>query len=330
MTVIPAVRRHAWRGRATTVLVVVATLMLFGMALVLAAGFAVNADVGCSACHTMRQHVAAEDHSSHGTLGCSSCHATPAPLGVVVDGLRAERWAVSELIGRPVIAGGVSDASCRGCHEPTLAMTVVAMGIRVRHADFVERSCTECHAGTGHRVERGWYPGVQMADCTGCHATYAANVDHCSFCHVEKAPTPRPEWGSAWRAAHGAGWERTHGMGDVSSCRDCHGPVYCARCHGTAIPHPVGWQRTHGASASDSQVRAACATCHEPSWCGECHGVQMPHPAGFLPVHGPAAIESGETICQRCHPVSECERCHLASSHPNVPGAAFGGAVHGF
>lgn len=282
--------------------------------------------IACNRCHAMSPYVSSHSKSPHSQVPCSKCHSGAGLVASMAAGPRGLGWVAAAVVGATVQPVTVGDAPCRGCHSETLVKTVTVSGLRVRHKDFSERRCTECHAGTGHRLPGSWYLGPQMQDCTTCHRTSSDSLEACGLCHVGRTDDARSPGDSVWRSLHGAKWAKTHGMGDVKACIACHPPSYCARCHGVAIPHPVDWSKRHGAGATGATADA-CIRCHRAEWCTRCHGVQMPHPAGFLPNHGTYVPSSGAQVCTKCHSQRACDQCHYLSSHPNVPGVNAG--VHG-
>ena len=312
-------RQIVWR----VVFICAVIAVLFPLVLMLL-GLGVSADIGCTGCHSMQPYSEAAVDSPHASLDCSDCHATGGVLGYLTDGMRAITW-----VGVPP-AGVIQTASfdvagCLDCHESITDGAVVANAIAVRHQDFLDVPCTECHGGTGHAVKGHWYRLLAMEDCTSCHRTSLQNIDACETCHVPGEPSERREGTNAWRATHGEGWRETHGMGDLDTCTSCHVPRFCIGCHAVRVPHLADWVVEHGRDVSQSG-REVCETCHDQAWCGSCHQIQMPHSEDFLPLHGPEAVRLGEEVCSRCHQQLACDMCHFESSHPNVPGL---GMVHG-
>ncbi|MDZ4168915.1 MAG: cytochrome c3 family protein [Coriobacteriia bacterium] len=288
--------------------------------LTVAVGVLVDGQAVCArACHAMRIYGTESANTAHRGVDCIECHGTPGAFGGLADGYALQRRAGAALLGRVPAASVVNDAPCRGCHPAVGSATIVSRGISVRHADFMEEPCTECHGGTGHRFEDRIYEIAQMDDCMQCHSSSAREPSGCELCHVPDANRDRLKQTSTWQITHGKQWRTTHGMGDLKTCVSCHVPAYCARCHGVGLPHPLAWQRQHGEGATAIGV-SPCHTCHEESWCADCHGVEMPHPTGFLPRHGPIADKTGEDRCHSCHPKAACTDCHLRSSHPDAPG----------
>jgi hypothetical protein len=304
--------RHTRRRFAVLAL----ALAVMGFALLVGAGVVVR-DVECDACHSMSAYTAAHAASRHAGITCLDCHGTSGPFGVIADGARGLRWAISEPFTEVVTPLALSDTACRSCHADTLDTTVTG-AVRVRHTDFAPEPCATCHSGSAHIVENRWYIGVQMDDCMTCHRAAWNRIDSCDMCHIGKSIKQRSPQQTAWRASHGVGWESAHGMGDLSTCPTCHAPSMCATCHGVALPHPPTWSREHGRDLAED-TRNQCATCHESAWCTACHGVEMPHPEAFLPVHGATAAAAPDS-CGKCHDTIQCDVCHALSNNPSHPG----------
>ncbi len=316
-------KRVSRRAYARFALIVAGIGLGIVVAAVLFAGIGVHADIGCGQCHSA--YVSAASASSHADVACSRCHAGGGVGSLVTDGLRAMGW-VGGSWTATVPPTAVDDSSCRDCHEADLEEVTESRGIAMRHSDVIDYECTECHAGSAHRIEGRWYRAVAMEDCMTCHRTSPKNPATCDKCHVPDAPAERLEGDTAWRATHGPGWESTHGMGDLDSCISCHPPGYCIDCHDIRVPHNPDWLSVHGAQVLVTG-RESCEVCHDPGWCTDCHQVEMPHQNGFLRIHGPTADDVGAETCYRCHPKNSCDICHYESSHPNFPVA---GRVHEF
>ncbi len=291
------------------------------LATLVGSGMAVQASIGCTSCHVMRPFVTAHASAVHAAVPCGTCHA-PGGLGTALaEGVRVAGWGLAALGGASPGVTTVSDGPCRDCHDASIAVTIEARGIAVRHADFIEQPCAECHGGSAHRVEGRFYRVLEMDDCMGCHKSAADDPGSCELCHVGGGE--RRQGATSWRSTHGAAWESTHGMGEVRTCSACHATRFCIDCHGVRIPHAADWIVTHGQSAL-GEPGSRCVTCHEPTFCSDCHGMEMPHPEGFLPAHGPITLDLGQDACVTCHEPVSCDVCHLASSHPNIPGVGMG------
>lgn len=300
-------------GLALALMAAVANTVLMGAA----AGFGGT----CVACHAMKPYETASRVSGHQEMACPSCHSDAGALALLANGTAMQRRVLSAITRKPVTLGSwTGDASCRSCHSGVLTRTVrSASGIVVRHEDFADVSCLECHAGTGHPLSRRVYSAARMEDCTGCHRVTYRNADACEMCHAEDWNAESSLSPTTWRITHGPKWQETHGMGDLSRCSMCHKQSYCVDCHGTAIPHPAAWQHSHGNGLSAAK-RAECEKCHSSQWCLACHGIEMPHADGFLKDHTAIGKQTGDGLCLRCHVASACEECHRLAEHPDVPG----------
>lgn len=280
-----------------------------------------RADAVCTSCHAMRPYADATAATPHRPTGCVGCHSTPGVFGMVVDGISLQRRARGAVLGRPVQpAAWTGDSSCRSCHSDVEEQTVRGRNdISVRHRDFYDTRCLECHSGTGHKLPKRVYAATLMEDCTGCHRVSYLNDEACETCHASDWYAESSLTKTTWRITHGPQWEDTHGMGDLSRCSMCHPQSYCVECHGTVIPHSSDWPSRHGRGLSYN-ARTSCQKCHAESWCLACHGIEMPHASWFLRDHKEVAEQSGDELCLRCHDAAGCEGCHARAEHPDVPG----------
>lgn len=286
-------------------------LLIWGAGTLVAGGY-----FGCTGCHSMQSYASPHTDGPHASVPCGTCHVGDGLVASLSNSPRAIGWVLGAVISaRPAVLVA-SDAACRECHSRVLANTIENHGLRVRHQDFAEASCIDCHSGTAHILPGHHYLAPQMDECTGCHRTSATRVETCEVCH--RGSGSRSPGASAWKSVHGPAWQQTHGAGDLSGCVSCHTPAYCASCHDLAMPHPSDWPRTHGATARDDRI--SCLSCHDDAWCTSCHGVEMPHASGFMSRHPSAVHRVGAQTCYRCHLLEQCEHCHVASSHPQVPG----------
>jgi len=168
--VLKAVRKkHSKRSRAQlivwrVVFACAAAAVAFPVVLVLI-GFGVSVDIGCASCHSMQPYFQAAADSPHASLACADCHATRGALGYPTDGMRAITW-----VGVPpegvIQAASFDVAACLDCHGSITEGVIIANAIAVRHEDFLDVPCTECHGGVGHAVEGHWYRLLAMEDCT--------------------------------------------------------------------------------------------------------------------------------------------------------------------
>lgn len=280
-----------------------------------------RADVVCTSCHAMRPYADATAATPHRLAGCVRCHSAAGAFGMLVDGLALQRRVQNAVLSRPVGSDAwTGDASCRSCHADVRKRMVVGDDdISVRHLDFYDVNCLECHAGTGHKLPKREYAAALMEDCTGCHRVSYLNDEACETCHASDWYAESSLTKTTWRVTHGPQWEDTHGMGDLTRCSMCHPQTYCVDCHGTVIPHAGDWPSRHGRGLGDS-ARSSCEKCHASSWCLDCHGIEMPHASWFLRDHSQIAEQSGDELCLRCHDSAGCDACHALAEHPDVPG----------
>lgn len=319
MTGLPTVHRR--RATANRVALFAAAGLLAWLGLTLALGFLGQTNLACSGCHSMRRVSVAAKQSPHASLPCSRCHITTPGSNYLAGGLTMERRIVATLARRsPTPRPDMVDQACRECHHNVLEATVVTGGLAVRHTDLLDRPCTWCHAGTGHRLPSRNYTTTAMDDCMTCHQTDVSDTSGCTICHVGDGERTRAM--TSWRVIHGTNWRKTHGAGDMHSCRSCHARDYCTNCHGTPIPHAATWQKGHGSIVMQKDSKS-CETCHEKAWCIGCHRTPMPHAQDFLPRHDKVAGTQDSPVCLRCHPKALCDDCHLKSGHPDVPVVEF-------
>lgn len=314
-TIRPQNRRVAVRRLSA----VVGTLVAVWAIVIVGLGYLGRAGDTCASCHTMLPYEAAGADSDHGTLACDDCHRALPGAIPIADGARMQRWVFGEVSGATPAATSFDDQVCRSCHAESLAGATVGNGIRVSHAEFLDRPCLDCHGGTAHSVEQRVYSAPMMDECVECHPPNPAEPSTCDYCHVPGADVTRYA-NSAYAVTHGPGWETNHALGDMGSCVSCHAPSRCADCHGIPLPHGGNWARTHGASVLSASDEG-CVTCHEVEWCTDCHaGIEMPHATGFLRVHYKVAQETDGATCKQCHTSQMCDDCHALSEHPRAEG----------
>ena len=271
----------------------------------------------------MEPYAALAVDSAHPSVKCIVCHMTSGRLGILPDGIALQRRALRSVFRVVPQVTTVDDTACLKCHSRIRAGVSVARGIRVQHADFIEKACSECHGGVGHVVENRRYALPEMDACMSCHTASAQEVSGCTMCHSTQSQRERRDTDTSWRVTHGPEWKSTHGLGELQTCSTCHAADFCVECHGTPLPHTSDWSVVHGHGLT-SKTREKCTTCHEPTWCDTCHGIDMPHPPSFLPDHGQLATSAGKEACARCHAQAGCDDCHLRSAHPDLPGVGMG------
>lgn len=321
MSGLPAVRRASRIKRAVLVRRIAAAVLLLAIGWVVlsaASGYAYRT-VACRSCHWMREYAKQAVKSPHTGVECIRCHSYPGAGGIVADGVSMQRMVLGVVTGARPLTASPDDAACISCHEGIATQTVTGASVRVRHSDFIEAPCLQCHGGTGHMVEGRVYAAPEMESCVGCHQVAADHLTGCSVCHTPDSERASEYAKTSWRTTHGPGWKKTHGSGDLATCVSCHRPEVCSDCHGVVVPHGEEWPTEHGRNLS-STTRAQCEVCHDPQWCDECHGIEMPHAKTFLKVHGTRSKQMGESACTTCHPKAACDECHFKSEHPDVKG----------
>lgn len=274
----------------------------------------------CSACHSREgsTHLL----SKHAEVSCSSCHSGNTPTDRLNFRISIVRMIPSTVFlskreGTP-LTPLIKNETCNRCHASRIRTALVARGIKVSHAEIIAGGyqCVDCHASTGHSLSSGSSRQIDMFDCFKCHSKSAAS---CESCHIGQVKRERRAYASVWQLTHGENWRQLHGMGDIETCRVCHQPKYCAKCHQIEIPHPGEFLFLHGYLARSVDFKEVCSGCHnERSFCFSCHQVEMPHPEDYLKVHSTLA-EKDEQKCFRCHLRSSCDRCHARHTHPGIP-----------
>lgn len=294
--------------------------VIFGMLTLagLVAAAAVEPAV-CSTCHSGEARYVAS--SSHKGIPCDACHVASGALGLV-----SQRASVISMIpaaivpGRPSVSAEIDERRCLECHGSMMPKTITKNGVRMNHTGIGEDSisCAKCHGDAGHGKTSSVSGRYNMDMCLGCHSAQAKNLTSCDLCHDPGAEAVRTEGRTPWRVTHGANWKSTHGMGNLETCKACHGATYCQPCHGPAVPHPDRFVASHGRQVTDTG-KQSCTTCHTPSMCDGCHGTEMPHPKGFLEGHSATVKADGKRACERCHDEASCESCHSRHIHPGIP-----------
>lgn len=287
----------------------------------------------CTACHTHKKEIASHKGSTHKNISCLRCHQKPGISGFFSDSLDMLRMALVFVSSEPEepIEGRVDNAACLRCHKQVSAKTVVSKNLKVRHKDFMDTKCENCHESVGHKKER--IATTRMALCLPCHASKRVSTE-CSFCHKREAAYKKA---SDFTARLVKNPDRLvppcgicHEGETEQSCMDCHG--------GIEMPHPPGWEE--GGHARDAFVRKeSCLRCHTigktrmafhqypleaGAFCNRCHDFPAPHHANFIRTHGTEArtgitrltfdcskCHAGATYsCTVCHRENFCKLCH--------------------
>jgi hypothetical protein len=270
----------------------------------------------CRACHATRGERSSA--STHRTIPCSACHARPGVEGWLEAraGEAGSMYPLALWSSDTTLPTHVDSSACTACHGVEITRIVTAKSVRMRHETCIARGvrCTDCHGTVGHGVGSARQVFPTMDSCNPCHDGTKA-PSSCDTCHTGG---DKVTFGgtSAWRVTHGRNWRSTHGMGSLSSCRLCHRPGYCAKCHYDQ-PHPDKWAGEHGAAAvATGGIKASCLSCHVKAFCDSCHGIPMPHPASWLKDHLTATKSKADPSCRRCHTEADCTTCHTVHLHP--------------
>ncbi len=162
------------------------------------------------------------------------------PPGPGLDGDRRVRSR------QPVDGAARRERRCLACHQKAMQGKVRANGIIMSHKEVVAANwaCTTCHADTAHGGS-ATTPGYSMDTCLSCHYVSPTDVKSCDKCHEGDRPTARAQLASG-SSSTVANWRTTHGLGDLNTCKACHTPDKCIKCHNMAVPHPDDFRNQHG------------------------------------------------------------------------------------
>lgn len=264
----------------------------------------------CGGCHAVAPAVEAWRADAHAEVSCYGCHARAGVFGAVEASLGGALSLLSDSAAQPLVA----TQRCLRCHESISRGSLVAGGIRVRHAELIQggADCGWCHEAIGHAGRGAPDPTAAdtapirrsvMTRCLRCHDGSTASAE-CVTCHVDGSPSDAAE---ARQAA---------GRSEIAmTCNGCHTKATAARCiecHGLEMPHGADFMRRHaGLSANEPDM---CAKCHEQAAaaqpCG-CHEEANEHGtySEWFPRHGQFALKDGQGGC-RCHDAAFCQNCH--------------------
>ncbi|MHB9148471.1 MAG: hypothetical protein ACYC33_00050 [Thermoleophilia bacterium] len=311
---------RVWYG----VLSVLAVLVIWG-AVTATAGLSTGF---CSLCHAA--HSAEQERSAHAGIHCDGCHRQATAFGLVDSRLGVMQMMVSWAVpGKAVPETHVDSGRCLLCHpQQQLNEPVISRDVRMSHKgiDSEVWPCTRCHAPVVHGSASYRNQSYAMDMCLQCHNTNPTNPGTCVTCHPDGAPAREPgtvperEYPTSWQVTHGPNVRQTHGMGNLSTCKACHGREYCIACHDIELPHLANFMKFHGEQALETDSEG-CLACHSPATCENCHGVDMPHAEGFIRTHDETARADGEEVCGRCHEQESCDGCHIKSTHPGLDAA---------
>jgi hypothetical protein len=249
--------------------------------------------------------------------------------------------------------------TCKTCHEQipqpgpardTTPHMETCTSCHYHKAEVADAKCSPCHvslrhyalkpiealAGFSHEVDfvrrHGALAKSSTETCAQCH-----DQTYCAKCHDTATVPFRTEIEFPEKVEsdfiHRGDYVSRHQIEaavDATSCRKCHGSVFCDSCHEAqnisernAIaggsphdPHPPGWTtpnsgQFHGNAARQNIL--ACAGCHDQQGpsnvCTTCHrsygpGVAGnggdPHPSDYASHHTRADIHRN-SMCISCH-----------------------------
>jgi len=302
------------------VLVLVATVVVYGGAWVLADGAGDARDRGedwSPIVYPDQQLPLTFSHARHLGRGtpCAACHPGATTSRSAVDNLLPTEAACRAC--HPIdraeperVVAGAPPARCAACHpgyapgRPIARVVIATPPLKFDHAAHARTPCASCH-GDLARVDlatRRHLPTMQS--CLGCHRD-GTQARRCADCHLR-------ELGGLLETEHPHGLlvPRRTGLGDD------HGP---------------GFARDHRQEAT--QLGATCAACHDPSECLACHqGVTKPlefHPGNYVLTHVVEA-RRGTPDCAACHRAqSFCVGCHERSGIGTRPPTEFDESLAG-
>jgi len=208
----------------------------------------------CASCHEIKKQYDSWRTSTHARVNCIHCHSKPGVLGYLSTGVRA-------LTHLGVHAGLIAKqgtvyyepSSCFTCHE--YIVDHIAEGtVRTRHKDFIESdwSCSRCHKGVGHKVQRVF----SMRYCLECHDGKQATAK-CEDCHLKDIHLARLKKEVPEEAPKvSAGPIRCYNV-----CHPKEVDALCTPCHGVEMPHPREFIARHAQYSYNNP--ALCVRCHE-------------------------------------------------------------------
>jgi hypothetical protein len=222
-------------------------------------------------CHATDRHVALAVTHPHGQ--CIGCHESDPVTGLASRFRMAYVYQFEQV---KVVSVPVDPARCIRCHRDVVRNVVhTSAGISVSHKAILAggRTCSDCHAGVGHRRGRSFVGG--MSSCMACHDGKSAPRT-CTTCHSKGSPiasvSPKRSDSTfdypAVRVAN-------------RDCARCHGAEKkCIACHnGFVLPHPTEFIRGGHARPAGFGGKERCFKCHSIAWCGSgrCHNAFSAH-----------------------------------------------------
>lgn len=265
--------------RRRKLLIILATGLVVGVAVLGGLYKVSSSPVLCSGCHIMTPYVEAWKTSKHNKVACVECHYPPGfrdSLWVKYQALaQVAKWATQTYSSKPFAE--IEDASClrSGCHERRLldGKVVFKRNIIFDHRPHLEEvrrgrqlRCTSCHS----QIVVGTHIEVTESTCFLCHfkgmkvGRELHPLAGCTGCH--EAPTGEIRVGSIWfsheeMVRRGVACEKCHlnvieGEGEAprARCFTCHNqPEKLERYGDTEFVHDF-----HVAGHN-----IECARCHD-------------------------------------------------------------------
>jgi nitrate/TMAO reductase-like tetraheme cytochrome c subunit len=205
-------------------------------------------DETCLQCHDLGREITMRygtliDHAEHAqrNKSCVSCHLWTGHPDPAADRPLLLMGQCFTCHGRP--DQPKASGTCNTCHPATFDKRPAShapstwQAAHGKNAKANQPECLMCHeeatCRTCHGLEMPHPPtwsdgatghGVVAAKnrnaCTKCHA---GGAQFCSMCHHKEYDTKR----GPWVAQHPDAVEK----GGAAACIECHGPMYCVRCH---------------------------------------------------------------------------------------------------
>ncbi len=305
-------------------------LIAFAVILVVSAYAATSTDAYCAqTCHRGTAAVKTADKADHAS--CTSCHERHVVTGFVGNSVsRLRMVALQGTSGNRLgVSAPVDSSACLHCHRSIRrGTTVSSSGTKMSHSEVMAagQPCTQCHVGSGHRVQA--YT-LAMSPCITCHDTRTASAE-CETCHT----------GDPLLATVATDSTQTVGSGEINypavraanrNCGGCHDMRRnCDPCHGgIRMPHSAAFVKGGHAVNAAFDRKLKCWRCHDPQVCAQgCHGsfgadgASTHGPtANWLAEHRSASWDSGcechRTRTTRDYPL--CYRCHDRETRELLP-----------
>ncbi len=299
----PDLVRKRWMG----MLILILTMSL----IVVLTEYYTSKPLVCGRCH--QSEFSSWKTSSHSKQDCLSCHREPGVSGYLIHKLDYTRWLLKSTFRNKgnLSEANVVNSACLKCHS--VEKRVIESDVRVRHADFLDHLCINCHNTVGHKETIRVPRNPEMTACLVCHNGKKAEA-RCNLCHpgdisrMGKKVRPRDRFVKIVAPIG-------------KNCRGCHDMKTCNACHGLEMPHPSGWVPGHARPGFTQ--KDICFRCHPGSkavipygYCNQCHRFPGPHGPSreWIKKHGLAAAKEirGIKNCRLCHTNERfCDLCHM-------------------